>query len=452
MGTQLLQPSFTGGELSPSLYARVDLARYMTSLRTAKNFIVRPWGGVSNRSGLGYCGPIINHAKRGRVISFIYSTEVAYVIELGDHFLRFWVAGALLERAVTITGASQTNPAVITVAAGHAFVPGQLVTIAGVVGMTQLNGNTYTVGAVTATTFQLTGVNATGFGAYVSGGTATGPVTLVTPWAEADLALLRFTQSADVMTFTHGSYPVQELTRTSSTAFTLAAFETREGPFRDLNADQAIFMWATAITGPVSVLSNVAVFTANMVGSLIYLEQKELTRILPWTQGERGITVGALRRSDGKTYKAVTTPLTGGATWTESGSWRPTHEYGRGWDGAGDQRTNGVQTWNVGVEWEYQDSGYGIVRITGFTSATQVSGDVIRQLPAAVVGGVGTPVVGSPWTFSGDGVTVSFSIAGATSDSEPDYNVRINGVYVPPNPYFLPPPGAGPGGGGLETP
>jgi hypothetical protein len=453
VGNQLLQPSFTGGELSPSLYARVDLARFNTSLRQAKNFIVRPWGGVSNRSGFQYCGTIANQAARGRLSPFIYSTEVAYLVELGDSMLRFWVGGALLTRTRTITGVTQANPAVVTIGAGHAFVPGQQVTISGVVGMTQLNGNTYTVGAVTATTLQLSGVDSTGFGAYVSGGSIVGPVTIVTPWADADLPLLRFTQSADVMFVAHGGVPPQQLTRTSADTFTLAEFVPREGPFLDLNADQAVFLWASAITGPVTVNANSAVFTSGMVGSLIYLEQKELARIPPWTQGERGMVVGTLRRSDGKTYKCVSVPTPpAGNDWQETGSWRPTHDYGRAWDGGGDARDNGTQQWTVGVEWEYQDSGYGIVKITGYTSPTQVSGEVVRQLPVAVVGGVGAPVVGSPWTFSGDGATTSFSIAGATSDVEADYNVRIGGVYVAPNPYFVSPPGAGPGGGGLETP
>src|SRR5699024_12640205 len=38
VGAHILQPTFTGGELSPSLYARVDLARYGTSVKTGKNF------------------------------------------------------------------------------------------------------------------------------------------------------------------------------------------------------------------------------------------------------------------------------------------------------------------------------------------------------------------------------------------------------------------------------
>ena len=70
-----------------------------------------------------------------------------------------------------ITGASKTNPVVIT-SNGHGFVAGDIVRISSVDGMTQLNGNIYTVGATTANTFQLQGVNGTGYNTYTGDGRA----------------------------------------------------------------------------------------------------------------------------------------------------------------------------------------------------------------------------------------------------------------------------------------
>ena len=75
-------------------------------------------------------------------------------------------------RIMQVSGATQANPAVITVTA-HGMTNGQKVLFAGVVGMTQLNGNQYEIGAVAANTFELVGINSTGFGAYVSGGEIT---------------------------------------------------------------------------------------------------------------------------------------------------------------------------------------------------------------------------------------------------------------------------------------
>lgn len=82
--------------------------------------------------------------------------------------------------ANVITGATQANPCVITVTDTDIFSTGEVIDIAGVVGMTELNGTSPTVTKVTGTTYQLDGVDSTGYGAYGSAGTATsaGPVTL----------------------------------------------------------------------------------------------------------------------------------------------------------------------------------------------------------------------------------------------------------------------------------
>jgi hypothetical protein len=68
----------------------------------------------------------------------------------------------------TITAITQANPAVITSA--NAYVNGDVVKITGVVGMTEINDQVVIVTGVTATTFIATGVDSTGYGAYVSGG------------------------------------------------------------------------------------------------------------------------------------------------------------------------------------------------------------------------------------------------------------------------------------------
>lgn len=76
----------------------------------------------------------------------------------------------------TISGATQANPVVIT-ATGHTFSNGQITLHEDIVGMTELNGQSYTIGNVTANTYELTGVDGTGFTAYISGGTAKQLVT-----------------------------------------------------------------------------------------------------------------------------------------------------------------------------------------------------------------------------------------------------------------------------------
>jgi hypothetical protein len=70
-----------------------------------------------------------------------------------------------------ITGISQSNPAVVT-AVAHGFVTGNLISINGVAGMTQVNGRSFIITALTNDTFELNGEDSTGHDPYTSGGTA----------------------------------------------------------------------------------------------------------------------------------------------------------------------------------------------------------------------------------------------------------------------------------------
>lgn len=87
-----LQPSFTGGEVSPSLRARTDAAAYHTWLHTAQNMLVHPQGGISNRPGTQYMGSAKTSAPC-RLIPFVLSTTESYVLELGEKYMRFYTAG-----------------------------------------------------------------------------------------------------------------------------------------------------------------------------------------------------------------------------------------------------------------------------------------------------------------------------------------------------------------------
>lgn len=69
----------------------------------------------------------------------------------------------------SITGATQTNPCVLT--CNGNFDEGDVIKITNVVGMTQLNNNDYSVISSSSTSVSID-IDATGFTAYVSGGVA----------------------------------------------------------------------------------------------------------------------------------------------------------------------------------------------------------------------------------------------------------------------------------------
>ena len=77
-----------------------------------------------------------------------------------------WASGT----AKTITGITKANPAVVT-SNGHGFVNGDRVYISGVSGMTQVNGNVYTVAGKTTNTFQLSGTNSGSYNTFSTSGT-----------------------------------------------------------------------------------------------------------------------------------------------------------------------------------------------------------------------------------------------------------------------------------------
>lgn len=82
------------------------------------------------------------------------------------------VATAVLAAAATITAATNANPVVCT--ATNTFTAGEVVSITGVVGMTDINNRAFVVTAPSGAAFSLKGVDGTAFGVYASGGSAQG--------------------------------------------------------------------------------------------------------------------------------------------------------------------------------------------------------------------------------------------------------------------------------------
>lgn len=147
----VIQRSFAGGEITPSLYARVDQVKYATGVRTSKNMMVQRHGGLTNRAGTDYVTPTKAPTSVMRMLPFIYSTALEtqnYILEFGDRYLRFVQLGAQV----------------------------------------------------------------------ISGGV---PYEIVSPYVAADLARVKYAQSADVMTLTHPNYPIYELRRYGHTNWTL---------------------------------------------------------------------------------------------------------------------------------------------------------------------------------------------------------------------------------------
>lgn len=229
------QRAFAAGEVCPALYSRVDQVRYATGLRTCRNFLVERAGGVSSRPGTERIAQVNTDttlAKKVRLIPFVYNDDQTYVLEFGENYIRVYNAGApLTYTPKTIATASQAATCQLGVTT-HGYSTGDNVLVDGCVGMPELNNREFSVASAGASLLNLTGVNSTTYGAYTaSSGTVAKIYSITTTYTSAELADLKYTQSADVMTLTHPSHPVMELSRTAHTSWTLAAavFETDIG-------------------------------------------------------------------------------------------------------------------------------------------------------------------------------------------------------------------------------
>ena len=86
----LSKRNFNGGEWSPELWYRSDLAQFTTGNRIMLNFIPTIQGGAANRPGTYYANTTKFPSLPSRLIRFVYSTEQAYILEFGNLYVRFY--------------------------------------------------------------------------------------------------------------------------------------------------------------------------------------------------------------------------------------------------------------------------------------------------------------------------------------------------------------------------
>ena len=227
--------NFASGELSPSVWGRVDRPFYASGVEVLRNFIPHVTGGASFRRGFQY----VHHTrlnKKAFLVTFKFNSAQSYTLEFTHGYMRVYKnGGVVLEDSVAITGVSQADPGVIT-SAGHGLATGDEVYMADVVGMTSLNGQFYLVTVLDVNTFSIQDVDSndidtSGFDAYTSGGTFEKVYEIEAPYAEADLWGIKIAQTADLMYLVHSGYEPRKLTRSGHSSWALAVFERTLDPF-----------------------------------------------------------------------------------------------------------------------------------------------------------------------------------------------------------------------------
>jgi hypothetical protein len=82
--------NFTGGELSPRLDGRNDLAKYASGCSTLENLVVYPHGSAARRPGTNFVAEVKDSTKKTRLIPFEFSTTQTYMLEFGNQYIRFY--------------------------------------------------------------------------------------------------------------------------------------------------------------------------------------------------------------------------------------------------------------------------------------------------------------------------------------------------------------------------
>lgn len=326
---------------------RVDQERYSRGLHDSQNFIPLVSGPAMRRSGTVSVTAVKNSANRTWLRRFEFSQSQAFQIEFGDFYLRFYTNHG----QVIVTNVAQWDASIT-------YAIGSLVQSSGV--------NYYCV----ATNLNQAPPNATYWYAL------TGNVyEIPTPWPAAALTnsqgafAFKTVQSGDVIYIAAGQagYAPQTLTRFGGTNWVLTPFFPTDGPFLTQNADLTKAMWTSGTTGSVTVSASFPAFAPTDVGRLVRLQVQNFNT--PTWTSQVAYTAGQRTRFNGNTYLALNSAT--------SGNNPPIQIKGTSFDG---------YTGAPGVQWLYEDSGYGIAKITAYISTSQVTATVLQQFPFACIG------------------------------------------------------------------
>ncbi len=301
------QQNWSGGELSPDIAGRYDLGVYYNGCEWMQNFIASVQGPARYRSGTRFAWSTRDN-QLCRLVEFEFNTDQAYVLEFTNLMMRIFKDGGIVtQTAQNITAITKANPAVVTYSGADNYANGDRVILSGVIGMTQVNNLEFIVANVNAgaNTFELQGINSTAYTTYVSGGTVAEIVEVATPYTTAELFDLDYTQTTDTMYIVNANHAPMKLTRSSHTAWTLAAFDIISNPFGTTKAAAKTITGATQANP--CVITSAAHGYSN--GDIVYIDSVVgMTQLNKKIYTVRGVATNTfqLEAVDSTAYTAYT--------------------------------------------------------------------------------------------------------------------------------------------------
>lgn len=318
------------GILSQFALSRLDLNRYPFAAEVQTNWMPRAVGSMMLRPGWQYIDDTYNDAQAVHV-PFIFSLTDTAIIELTNEAMRVrvneqvitrvavgttianptfagsltgwnnedqagctseWVAGNLMslvsngfnyaiesqQVSVAVGDRSKEHALRVVVESGQVmFRVGSSDGLDDYVEETTLAPGTNSLAFVPMGTFYINIYAATTYPSLVSSCNieAAGVMVLPTPWVTADLGLIRYDQSADVIYLASDStvnvgigYQQHKIERRSARSWSIALYIAPDGPFLLENSGQ-VTMTPSALTGTSVITASQPTFYPSHVGSLI---------------------------------------------------------------------------------------------------------------------------------------------------------------------------------------
>lgn len=209
---------------------------------------------------------------------------------------------------------------------------------------------------------------------------------IASPYTAADLAALDFTQGPDALIFWHGSYWPRRLRRFGDARWVLDLLPLNPAPFDEIGQRPAASLTLSAATVGVgrTLTASAASFLVSDIGREIAAGSGSLT--ITAVGSSTTATATITTEFDATVYAANAWTITGSpqATCTPSAA-TPV--------GGAVTLTLSAAGWRAGDVGSFVEINSGLVRITGYTSDTQVSGVIERALNTAVA------AVANSWTL-----------------------------------------------------
>ncbi len=508
--------AFNRGVISPLAFARSDIKRAALSAETQTNYVPRLLGSMMLRPGWQYIGATEGNNVM-KPLPFVFAFDDLAIIEMTDLTMRVRVSDSLITRpsvTTTVTNGTFTSDVAswtdadesgatsawltggylsligggftfaartqeVTVAAENQNIVHALRVVVNrgpvlfrvgssaggeqYVTETTLDTGTHSLAFTPTGNFHIKVSNSSQAASLVDSITveAAGTLELTTPYVEADLSMIRFAQSGDVVFLACDGYSQRKIERRDNASWSFAVYETKDGPFGAENTGP-VRITPSAISGDITLTASQATFRSGDVGELYRLE----------SVGQR-VEVDVTAEAQWSDYIRVSSTGTGRAfTITRTGTWSATVTLQRSigepgaWVDVTTYTTNASISYNdgldnqeiyyrIGVDTGDFTSGTaellieyaagsitGVCRVTAFSSATSVSAAVLKNLGGTTATNVWWE---SPWSsYAGYPSAVTFyegrlwwtgkdKLWGSVSDAFYSFDDFVEGDSAPIN-------------------